>query len=517
MSMQRSPREILRLLVRRKAQILTVLLLAVIGASVFAALKPRKFTARTRLQAEGISPLDGRRDVEKVVGIQSDVKNQANFDKVVSELNLDAHLQGVPEAERANKRRTLVNDLIKDTRAEVSQPAPGTYVLLIEHTNPSAETAFRIVDALSSRYRADRIDNPIKNQSEVVQSKAEREKRARSELGGINEDLQAFDEKHSEFLEGAEERLENVRGQIEQIKEVNIAGFETEISRLRELEQREPEFIEDTRLVGDSQLIADIKKDLREVERELDRLQIEERKTENHPKVKALLATHANLQEKLALAMAEQKTETVRIPNEMRAHWEKKRQEVEAQLAVERLQLGVLHNKEAELVADAGRAPEIRIERQKLLRAQLAAQKRFEEAEAEHSEARDKLQDVRNQRQLRFDIIEAPARPDKPSGPGALLIALMGLAVGAAAGVGMAYVLDSMDQSFREVDDASMYLGAPTLGAIHKIMTPSELSKVRRKKILVALALLVLACVAGAAVATALLGDPQDIVRMLRR
>ena len=42
-------------------------------------------------------------------------------------------------------------------------------------------------------------------------------------------------------------------------------------------------------------------------------------------------------------------------------------------------------------------------------------------------------------------------------------------------------VLDSMDHSFREVDDAAAFLGAPSLGAIHVIETPPEQALRRRK------------------------------------
>ena len=107
--------------------------------------------------------------------------------------------------------------------------------------------------------------------------------------------------------------------------------------------------------------------------------------------------------------------------------------------------------------------------------------------------------------------LDAPAKPRSPAGPGALVLALAGLVVGAGVGLGVAFALDAMDRSFREVDAVSQFLGIPAMGAIQIIQTPSEAAQSRGVKRRRTAVLAALAVVALLVFAVALLGDVHAI------
>src|SRR5207253_7521707 len=135
--------------------------------------------------------------------------------------------------------------------------------------------------------------------------------------------------------------------------------------------------------------------------------------------------------------------------------------------------------------------------------------KEWETRAQDLAKAERALVDIRDRGTLAIRTLDPPARPNKPSGPGALLLALVGLVVGAGAGVGVAITLDAMDRSFREVEAVSEFLGVPTMGAIHAIRTPTETAALRGASRRKTAMLLLLAVIAGVVLVVALLGNSQ--------
>jgi len=73
-----------------------------------------------------------------------------------------------------------------------------------------------------------------------------------------------------------------------------------------------------------------------------------------------------------------------------------------------------------------------------------------------------------------FHIVDPPKLPDKPSAPNRFLISLVGLALGAALGMGIATFLELTDVRFRQEKDLEGILPARMLVGIPRLSTPQE-------------------------------------------
>jgi succinoglycan biosynthesis transport protein ExoP len=73
-----------------------------------------------------------------------------------------------------------------------------------------------------------------------------------------------------------------------------------------------------------------------------------------------------------------------------------------------------------------------------------------------------------------FHIVDPPKLPDKPSAPNRFLISLVGLALGAVLGLGLATFLELTDIRFRQEKDLEGILPARMLVGIPRLSTPQE-------------------------------------------
>jgi len=73
-----------------------------------------------------------------------------------------------------------------------------------------------------------------------------------------------------------------------------------------------------------------------------------------------------------------------------------------------------------------------------------------------------------------FHIVDPPKLPDKPSAPNRFLISLVGLALGAVLGLGLATLLELTDLRFRQEKDLEGILPARMLVGIPRLSTPQE-------------------------------------------
>jgi len=81
----------------------------------------------------------------------------------------------------------------------------------------------------------------------------------------------------------------------------------------------------------------------------------------------------------------------------------------------------------------------------------------------------------------KYNIVDPPRMPLKPLRPKALM-ALIGIFLGGAAGVGLIFMREFMDQSYLDIEDAKVGLELPILGAISRITTHDEIAKERNKQ-----------------------------------
>ncbi len=81
----------------------------------------------------------------------------------------------------------------------------------------------------------------------------------------------------------------------------------------------------------------------------------------------------------------------------------------------------------------------------------------------------------------RYTILDPPRLPLTPVKPNKPLVILMGLLLGAASGVGLAFAREFTDQSILDIEDAKATLSMPVLGAISRITTQEEIQREKIK------------------------------------
>ena len=516
MDMERSPAEILRLLKSRAYMIAALGLVAVFGGAVAGVVRPKTYRSETKIAVEAIGSLAGNDYLEKVRAVENEIRSSGNFDSIVEQLHLDAHLQGLPEPERVAKRQDLIDDLVKRTRVDLEQPAGGVFHLRIAHEAPTPELAQRLVSLASADYVQNSFEGPISKQAQAVEAFQELVAQAEQERIAASDALEEFSLENAEFLGGAKQALATVRDDIERLQTIDIANLESSLRQLEAELEGETPMIEVPEEVVDDERIAQIEGDIRMEMSRIIKLQEENGYTEENPRIKALRKTIASYERDLERVRSEKRTIMVSRENTLYHDMMKARRETRTQLGMAERELQLARANEVELLKQTQKEPEFVRSLNELERAVAAAQKREDEAKRDLMDARDHLKHLRNERVLRFRTLDAPLAPRHPSGPPPLLLALAGLFVGLGAGAGLAYLMDMTDHSFRDVDDVSAYLSVPTLGAVHVILTPDELKRRSRRKWRWLAFLAVLGLVAAAAVGVAVAGGLEAAKAMVK-
>jgi uncharacterized protein involved in exopolysaccharide biosynthesis len=486
---------------RRRPQIAAVVAGALLVASAVAVVKPRDFRSETRLRITGASSLQADQLAQRVDALTREMVAPDTLTDMAQRLavaGLDVH---------GLQRRTKVS----------AAPNGGAgWDVTIAHTAPDAAVALRVVETLASDYQTSAIQRPIQLKEQEIEALKTALASAQTGFAERTEELERYVLENQSYLNGPEERLDAVREQIRDVERIEIASYEGEIARLDELLEEEPEFVVAERAVRDDERIAEIRKEIRDVEAELTVLQVEQNRTDEHPTVVAKRKILSALEAELEKAQGDVRTEKTEKPNEMYTSLAKAKIEAEADLARARRKLSVLRTKEAELLEEVRRAPHLREERERLAQAVEQGQQTVDAAVLALETARAELQSLHEEQPLRFETLVPPETPDRPTGPGTLVIAGIGLLLGAFLGAGAACVVDARDRAFHDPRRVSAQLGLPTLGAIDEIRTPAEERRVRDSARRRTNTLTGMGLASIALLAFALLGDTtplQDIVR----
>nr|HPN56671.1 hypothetical protein [Candidatus Omnitrophota bacterium] len=83
----------------------------------------------------------------------------------------------------------------------------------------------------------------------------------------------------------------------------------------------------------------------------------------------------------------------------------------------------------------------------------------------------------------KYTILDPPRVPLQPFQPNRTLVALIGAVIGLALGIGLVFLLEFLDKSFIDVEEAKDFLGVPLLGAISKIETEVTVRMEREKQV----------------------------------
>jgi succinoglycan biosynthesis transport protein ExoP len=121
------------------------------------------------------------------------------------------------------------------------------------------------------------------------------------------------------------------------------------------------------------------------------------------------------------------------------------------------------------------RMPEVEREYRELTRDYDAAQSKYAETTAKLMEARQGQSLEESQAGEKFTIIDPPQLPEKPIKPKRLAIVLIGLILGAGAGIGGAAVVEFADSTIRSQKDVRRITGEPPLAVIPDVQEAQKM------------------------------------------
>jgi capsular polysaccharide biosynthesis protein len=516
MNAERSTGEVLKLVKRRLHLIAAAAFVATSLACLVSFFLPRLYAVETRLEVGSIGTFQGAEYANRVQAVVDQIRSHDAFADVGRRLGLDSRFAGLSEIERNEKFEALLAQLRDRTDVELKQPANSIYTVIISHKSEDPDLAMKVVGGLGDYYQRLAVDQPSEQQQKTVEQAAKAERDAKESSDRASAEHLAYHNENREFLDGAAQKLQATRDEMSKIREITRPSLEKQLKELDDMLAQEKQFIIDKRPKADSSRLAGLDERIAKAREKLQQLTVVEKKTDAHPDVKAARQILEDLENDMKRLVADAPIEEVRVAN---PHWNelsKERFSVKGQLDIAVRSYERLKTQEKEQEELAKRTPEYEAKERSLADAKNSAQKEWETRAQDLAKAERALVDIRDRGTLAIRTLDPPTRPNRPSGPGALLLALVGFVVGAGAGVGVAVTLDAMDRSFREVDAVSEFLGVPTMGAIHAIRTPSEAAALRgagRRKYAV---LVLLAAVAGVLLLVALLGSSQTVRDMLK-
>ncbi|MBA4356560.1 MAG: lipopolysaccharide biosynthesis protein [Desulfovibrio sp.] len=172
--------------------------------------------------------------------------------------------------------------------------------------------------------------------------------------------------------------------------------------------------------------------------------------------------------------------------------------------------LGRIRAMQAEYQRRLERTPKVEQEYQSLHRGYESAKLKYNELSVRAMSARESKGLEESQIGDKFTLIAPPLVPEKPVKPNRMLIILAGIILGIGSGVGLAMLLESMDQTLSTPEDLAAFTGRSVMAAIPYLPTPAE-NKVKVKRRWV-----VLAACAGCVVALVIVAHffymPLDVL-----
>ena len=201
---------------------------------------------------------------------------------------------------------------------------------------------------------------------------------------------------------------------------------------------------------------------------------------ESHPDVRKLEAVIAAFKEKLSKMPASDKSDLQDADNPSYVQLATSLKSVNVELNHLRSSKKELKQKLDQLESAILEAPKVEREYRALSRDYENTTVKYQELKAKQLEAGLAKSLEEESKGERFTLIEPPLTPEKPVRPNRVLIVVAGFILSLASGLGLLFVLEKMDRTFRSPLAVNRYLGQPPLVSIPHIVTAKEAKATRR-------------------------------------
>ena len=205
-----------------------------------------------------------------------------------------------------------------------------------------------------------------------------------------------------------------------------------------------------------------------------------------HPDVRRLESVIAAFSAKLKKLPADNHTDIRDADNPSYVQLATSLKSVDVDLSHLKASRAKLKEKLDELEASILEAPTVEREYKSLSRDYENTTRKYQELKAKQLEAglAKSLED--ESKGERFTLIEPPLMPEKPIRPNRMLIVLAGIILALATAVGMLFVLEKLDRTFRSASSVSRYLGRAPLVVVPHIVSIGEAKAVKRGRLFLA-------------------------------
>ena len=468
--------EYVTLLLRRKWLLLTFTVLGAATGLLSAAIIPAQYTSHTMVLVE--EPLVPDSYVKSVVSqdlsqrlasMQGEILSRTRLQELVAQFNpFKKDMDKVP-------MEVIIERLRKSVKVAPLSPMPGTSShelpgFTVDVTLGDPHLAQQICNEVSSMFRNQNIHQRQKQTQDTTEFLAKQLEDAKAKLDEQDARLAAFQSKHIGALpEDEKTNLTLLAGMTPQLEAVTQSLNQARQDKAF-TESLLNQQLAELRTTAGGQSSKSLEQQLKEMQNQLAELQ--RGYTDKHPRVIQLKRAIAQMEEKTAALPKDQSasaTQSASFP----VGDTPEIQQLRAKLHQADLNIGQKAKEQEDLQRQIrilqGRmelSPVIQQEFKSLTRDHDTALNFYNDLLKKKNESQMATTLENQQQSEKFQVLDPPSMPERPSFPNRQLFTLGGLFAGLALGVGIVHLSEVRDKSIRTRQDVETYLGVQTLAVI---------------------------------------------------
>jgi protein tyrosine kinase modulator len=351
----------------------------------------------------------------------------------------------------------------------------GNVLIYVSYLGSTRDTAFIVLDRLVTTFIETALQRERSDARRARELAQKRLDRARRDLETLEAHLVTFSEDHPDVYS---EGIGSKRGELaDTIKNLNtmdqdLAAMRRKLDNYAEKIETMPKKLISKVENRPNPVVGVLKRSLAELNNQLAiRLKTF---TPLHPDIIALKQKIEATQEQLADAETQSGEEQITlVDNELRKELESKKFELEADLDYKLEQRRTLQLSKQKLEEEVHALPGLQRQLTRMKRDKEAAALRYGR-EARNFERVEREFNIKMEGLMAFNVVSPPRKPRDRDVKHILRLAVMGMFVALAAGVGAIAGTEFLDQSFTDVEAARDFLRLPSLGVIPLIETPGD-------------------------------------------
>jgi len=440
----------------------------------FVAMIPNSYESRARIYVDvddvlseqlGIAG-DGREEIDRV---RQTLASAVNLEKVVRGTRLGEGITDRPEMNAA------VADLTEQVRVRSEQNSLFSISATVGKRDltdaQNAVLARDVVQKLLDIFREEHIAGSRIDVNRAIAKLDEQLAERKKELEEAEARRLAFEAEYPDLIGGSaslSNKIQELRTEMRDI-EADLAGAESSLAALNGQIQGTPRT-----LPGSA---GGAKAALAEAQQQLAALRARGLK-DQHPDVEAALKQVVILRQQAELAGPD---EEVGTPNQAYASLVAIRSDRLANIEALQSRRAAIQSQISSLQASQASEPAVAAEANRISRDYDVLRQNYEKLLQDREDIRTRGEVDDETSQFKFDLIDPPVVPQKPSAPNRPLLLVGVLIAGCAAGAGVAYGLGQMRSTFMTAQKLERSFDLPVIGAISLAVSETTRALARRR------------------------------------